>query len=741
MERPGRYRFTHALMQETLLGELSTTRRIRLHGRIGEALERRWGDQAEERAARLAGHFVESATLTPEHAARAVRYSRLAAEQAETQSAWAAAGGHWEAVALIAAESLAPGDDVAGFLVRLGRAARNAGDYRAGWRALMQARGRYRELDDPLGLATATLEAIQYMAPPKRHRALIEEALERLGDREPHLQAQLLVGRAWHGDYTDTATATALDAAARARTLAEAHGYADVTIRLLEADGHRFLGTGDLGAAERAADALVRATTATRGPDAGSLTMTLRAAFAFWQGHLAQSVPRFESGIAEARRSHVAFAEQNLHLWLAYLRSCRGDRPGADAALEAIPGALFTRELFRALLSAESGDCRAALDQLPGSDAVTNHPAFDAQLHGDRARVFQLCGEDAAGRAAYDAWQATMAEDRAAANWLAIDEAIVAYGDTATIRDRYEWLQERPQWVVWSDGLFHLRGRMADALGPAEAEDHYRAGIAWAQQEGAPVEEGRCHLGLARLLARRGESSLARRHVDHAIPLFEAQGVRVYLDQAVALRLELQGLTTADPTSSIDAVAISVGTDRPNLAPQAAPDGTVTLLFSDIEGSTPLNARLGDQAFFALLQEHNAIVRAQVAAHAGFEVKSEGDGFMLAFKSAIDGLRCAIGVQRALAERNASAAEPIRVRIGLHTGEAIRDQDDFFGLHVNLAARVGSAASGGEILVSALLKELTAHAGEFSFDAGREVELKGIGPQRVHRVAWQSTAG
>ena len=66
----------------------------------------------------------------------------------------------------------------------------------------------------------------------------------------------------------------------------------------------------------------------------------------------------------------------------------------------------------------------------------------------------------------------------------------------------------------------------------------------------------------------------------------------------------------------------------------------------------------------------------------------------------------------------------------------IRDQDDFFGLHVNLAARVASTAAGGEVLVSALLKELTAHAGEFTFDAGREVELKGIGPQRVHRVEW-----
>ena len=78
MEQPGRYRFTHALMQETLLGELSTTRRVRLHGQVGEALERRWADRADEHASRLAVHFGESATLTPEHAARAFRYSRLA---------------------------------------------------------------------------------------------------------------------------------------------------------------------------------------------------------------------------------------------------------------------------------------------------------------------------------------------------------------------------------------------------------------------------------------------------------------------------------------------------------------------------------------------------------------------------------------------------------------------------------------------------------------------------------------
>ncbi|MCH8066798.1 MAG: protein kinase, partial [Chloroflexi bacterium] len=74
MDRPGRYRFTHAQMQETLLAELSTTRRVRLHGRIGEALEKRYGDRADERASALAGHFVEAAMLTPRHTEKAVRY-------------------------------------------------------------------------------------------------------------------------------------------------------------------------------------------------------------------------------------------------------------------------------------------------------------------------------------------------------------------------------------------------------------------------------------------------------------------------------------------------------------------------------------------------------------------------------------------------------------------------------------------------------------------------------------------
>ena len=78
------------------------------------------------------------------------------------------------------------------------------------------------------------------------------------------------------------------------------------------------------------------------------------------------------------------------------------------------------------------------------------------------------------------------------------------------------------------------------------------------------------------------------------------------------------------------------------------------------------------------------------------------------------------------------------MRIGLHTGEAIKEGDDFFGKHVNLAARVAGQAQGGEILVSSLLKELTESAGEFAFGDGRKVELKGLlGTHTVCSVVWE----
>ena len=160
----------------------------------------------------------------------------------------------------------------------------------------------------------------------------------------------------------------------------------------------------------------------------------------------------------------------------------------------------------------------------------------------------------------------------------------------------------------------------------------------------------------------------------------------------------------------------------------AAPDGTVTLLFSDMEGFTAMTERLGDLRARDVIRTHNQIVREQLNAHGGYEVELQGDGFLLAFGSARQGLLCAVAIQRAFAAHNVREArgEPIRVRIGVHTGEALKDADKFFGRSVILAARIADQATGGEILASSIVRELTASTGDLNFGAEREVALKGI---------------
>ena len=116
--------------------------------------------------------------------------------------------------------------------------------------------------------------------------------------------------------------------------------------------------------------------------------------------------------------------------------------------------------------------------------------------------------------------------------------------------------------------------------------------------------------------------------------------------------------TITDIYTSIDAVADSVERERPDIATHAAPDGTVTIMFSDIEDSTVLTERLGDQAWQELLRKHNALIREQLQAHGGYEVKTMGDGFMVAFQSAKKGAglrdRHPARVRRSTTRRTAS---------------------------------------------------------------------------------------
>jgi class 3 adenylate cyclase len=190
--------------------------------------------------------------------------------------------------------------------------------------------------------------------------------------------------------------------------------------------------------------------------------------------------------------------------------------------------------------------------------------------------------------------------------------------------------------------------------------------------------------------------------------------------------------------SMIDRVLSWVEEEQPDLAGATAPDGTVTILFTDIENSTALNERLGDRRWLGVLRAHNSIVRHCIAEHGGYEVKSQGDGFMIAYPSARRGLECAVDMQRNLARLDdAELDEPLRVRIGLHTGEAIREGDDFYGRSVTLAARLGDEAEGGEILTSSIVRELVGSSADIGFEDARELQLKGLrGSQRAYRVRW-----
>jgi class 3 adenylate cyclase len=175
--------------------------------------------------------------------------------------------------------------------------------------------------------------------------------------------------------------------------------------------------------------------------------------------------------------------------------------------------------------------------------------------------------------------------------------------------------------------------------------------------------------------------------------------------------------------NSIEDLAGWAQVERPDLARLTA-DGHVVLVFSDIEGSTEANARMGDRAWVKLLEKHNKLIQARVDKHGGHVVKTQGDGFMIAFADAGNAVRFSTDVQRAL--DGESKWEAVRVRIGVHLGTSVRRGDDLFGLDVAMAARVADQADGGETLVSEPVREAVTALDGIEFGAPREVQLKGL---------------
>src|ERR671922_220928 len=136
------------------------------------------------------------------------------------------------------------------------------------------------------------------------------------------------------------------------------------------------------------------------------------------------------------------------------------------------------------------------------------------------------------------------------------------------------------------------------------------------------------------------------------------------------------------------------------------PVETITVLITDLVGSTGLETRLGPAAADELRREHFGLLRDAVGACAGDEVKTTGDGLMVVFQGAANAVRCAVAIQQGVERRNRGAEHPLAIRVGVSLGDATRDGDDYFGLPVVEASRLCERAAGGQILAADVVRVL-----------------------------------
>ena len=772
---PGRFSFSHALVRETLYAEIPGARRVKLHHKIGLALERVYADDPEPHLAELAHHFIEAAGATGD-AERAIDYAERAATRAADQLAHEAAATHYER-ALEVLGLVSPPDDERrlALLLELGEAQTRAGRFATARETLERAAGLARDLDRPDDLARVALgvsRVTEVGARDERIVALISEALEAIGSEDSTERALLLCGLATELYWDDPAgeakrineeaiaiarriddpralAATLsrrqfevsppeerLDSATELCELATKAGDQDLELRAHAYRLMDMLALGDVAGVDRELEIYARMAAESRQPQHLWHVPLMRATRAIMDGRFEDAERLSAEALAGGQRAQEPLSTQFHAIQMALIRRHQG------RVEEMIPGV------------------RAMADRYPAIPAwrlaLTNFLAESERLEEARTLFERLAAEDFEDVPLDAQWVAGVA---------LISDVCASIGDVERAARLYGKLLPHEGYAVVtgraaaSQGpVSRYLGRLALTLSRAgDAVRHLERGVELAERMGDRpfTADTRFHLSVA-LIARgaAGDRERAVELLGRVLDSAQELGMRTLVERAIALRLEAQGITALGVTTSIDTMISAVSDERPDVREFAAPDGTVTILFSDIENSTLMTERLGDERWIEVLRAHNVIFREHLRTHDGHEVKSQGDGFMLVFPQPRRAVECAIAIQRELAEREVAEGERIRVRMGLHAGETIREEGDFFGRSVILAARIAAQAQGGEILVSEALRELVdaggsgANAGRASrdevsldFDGGRELELKGLsGAHRVFRAEWEPQA-
>jgi class 3 adenylate cyclase len=762
----GHFSFAHALVRDTLYEELTPAKRSALHERAGLAVEEMCGGDVDERLGELAHHFLAAAPRGD--LAKAIDYAQQAGAQDMEQLAYEDAVDVYGR-ALEVLELMEEPDEAlrCNLLLRLGGAEAKSARVADARAAFEQAAESARRLDNTDALVGAAI-GIALMSDAGRLDeellSLLDEALERIGPERSARRAALLSAKSaelyWVANDVSASEALVDEAIEIAREVdspstlvaalvrkifipygpeatRERLALADEMIELGEDCGDReavvrghayrlwsYLELGDMPAVDRELELYARLADDLRMPEHTWHTFALRGMRALLDGDMEEAERLAQEARRAGDRAEQALAQQYFGIQMIQIRSMQGRAgeilPVVRDLAERFPGIPAWRG-GQVTLAARSGDAELArreLDRLAADD----FSAFPRDVNWFAAmsllgEAIAIIGADAHAERAY--------------------ELLLPYEGLVTVVARA---------AACNGPVDRVLGLLARSMGRLDdAERHLGNGMEIATRMNDRPGMALCGLALAELRLERNrddDREPALELLSTVLSTAREMGARWIADRALADRLEAQGLTGVDVTTSIDEMVSALEEEQPDMRAHMAPDGTVAILFSDIEDSTVLTERLGDERWLQLLREHNAIFREQVSRHDGYEVKSQGDGFMLAFPDPCEALECAIDVQRAFAERERSeAGEPLRVRMGLHTGEVISEEGDFFGKNVILAARIAAQALGSEILVSEELRTAVSNTdgngNGLRFDDGRELELKGLaGSHRVYRADW-----
>jgi class 3 adenylate cyclase len=749
-----RYRFAHAFFRQSLYEELIAPRRIRMHQQVAQALEKHYQRRLDEHAAELAEHFSYSSDAAD--LAKAVRYSEMAAARASEVYAHSEAAAHLQK-AIDIQEVLDPTDTARRCDLLLDKAEpqRLGGDIDGARSAVLEAAHIARSGDDRARLVAAAAVATRQMGiiglPDPEMEEFFKEALPYADIENDPLGVRILARVAFM-QANQAQLESAVELADRAWTAANrlgdptALGFAALA-RLTTA-----VQPWQIQDRRALADTFEAAATADGDPELRAVACAVQLGLALFTGditeaerqrvHMAEMVERYK--LTLDRRTILAIQSELARIAGDMEEAEQQSREATEAQSE-INWSILTGPNALSLgpqmaLFAERG----ILEEIAEGERAFLETMVDWRYAPARAvRFYVLAGDKEKCREAYDrllegGGQGLSNDNQPGFLVACAAEGCVFLEDTQTAPVIYEIL------LPYSGYNLTLRARTPGFFGPADrylgmlasligrwedAESHFIDATAFCERMPSPSYLAQTRYDYAQMFLRRAAEGDRHRALDLLSTAGEA-AQRMGMVRLAGLALEAkalaQGISRGDVFTSIDAVLESVEEERPELGIESG--GSITVMFTDIESSTQINHRLGDLDWMKVLRTHNRIVRDQANQNGGHEVKGSGDGFMIVFADTIGALKAAIGIQQAIASHDWSGAtgETIRVRIGLHTGDAVREGGDFFGRDVNMAARIAGQAQGGETVISAAVKALADRNGGFSFGEPRRAALKGL---------------